>query len=61
MSSPLWSKPGDHARLFQRPVPRTAGSRWSQALIQNPQAASREGLRLGGLVILSRPVVVCGE
>ena len=37
---------------FERPVPRRAGSRWLQALIQNPRAASCGGLRLGGLVIL---------
>ena len=39
----------------------SAGSRWPQALIQNPQAAPREGLRLDDLVILSRPAAVRGE
>jgi hypothetical protein len=37
------------------------GSRWPQALIQNPQAAPRGELRLDGLVILWWPVAVCGK
>ena len=34
---------------------------WLQALIQNPQAAPHEGLRLDDLVILSWLVAVRGE
>jgi len=61
MSSPPLSEPCHRARPFERPVPRSAGSRWPQALIQNPRAAPRKGLRLDDLVILSWPVVVRGE
>jgi hypothetical protein len=35
--------------------------RWTQALIQNPQAVPREELRLGDLVILLRSAVTRGE
>ena len=51
-SSPPSSKPGDCAGSFERPVPLRADPRRLQALIQNSRAASRGGLRLGGLVIL---------
>ena len=51
-SSPPSSKPGDCAGSFERPVPFRADPRRLQALIQNSRAASRGGLRLGGLVIL---------
>ena len=41
-------------KLLNRSDPEATKSRlaWLQALIQNSQAASRGGLRLGGLVIL---------
>jgi hypothetical protein len=51
-SSPPSKKPSHRAGSFERPILCRAGSRWPQALIQNPRAASRGGLRLGGLVIL---------
>jgi len=47
--------------LLEGPARSPAGSRRAQALIQNPQAALCEGLRLDDLVTLSRPVVVRGE
>src|SRR5271157_530673 len=62
MSSPPLSESGHRAGPpFKRPVHSSAGSRWPQALIQNPQAAPREELRLDGLVILLWPVAVRGE
>jgi hypothetical protein len=61
MSSPPLSQPRHRAGLLKRPVPRIAGSRWPQALVQIPQAAPREELRLDALVILSWPVADRGE
>ena len=58
MSSPPFNKPSLCAGPLQWPVPRKAGSRWPQALIQDPRAAPCEGLRLGGPVILSWLAVV---
>jgi len=46
---------------FQAPVRSCVGSRWPQALVQNPQAVPCEEARLGSLAIPSRPALARGE
>jgi hypothetical protein len=48
-------------RAIQAAGSLKSGLAWLQALIQNPQAAPPEGLRLDDLVNLLRPATVRGK
>ena len=61
MSSTPLRKRRHCAGLCKRPVPRLAGSRWPQALVQNSQAIPCGDLRLDELAILSWPAAVRDE
>ena len=60
-SSLSLSKPSDRAGLSSSGRFLQRGPKWLQALIQNPQAAPRKGLRLRELVILSWPAAFRGD
>jgi hypothetical protein len=47
--------------FFSRAVPQVAGSRWLQALVQNPQPVPCGELCLDELAILQGPVAVRSE